>query len=531
LRDLVALTALPAVWTRTTPGEIAASLAGVLLSSLHLDLVYVALEEPGGAAPIEVARCGWGAPPDVAAVRRALEPCLAEQGPTPASVPHPAGSGWLRIAVAPVGTTRKYGVVAAGSRDADFPSRLDRLLLGVGVNQAAIALESVRLVVSEQHARAEAQAAERRLGDLVHGVDAVVWEADAATFRFTFVSRRAEQILGYPAAQWLGERDFWAAILHPEDRDRALEACRTSVREGHDCSFECRARAADGRILWLHCVVFAGDESAGARRLRGVMVNVTDRKLAEDRLRQSQKLESIGLLAGGIAHDFNNLLVGMLGGASFTLDMLPPDHPARPVLEVAVKSSQRAADLTRQLLAYAGKAQFYLERVHLTRLVRQITGLIETSLPKNAQLRMALEDDLPPVEADPAQLQQLVMNLVINAAEAIGQENSGVVVIGTGVRELSEDLVQTQYADAGIVAGRYVSLEVSDTGCGMDAATQARIFDPFFTTKFTGRGLGLAAVSGIVRGHRGAIRVASAPGRGTAVRVLLPAARGAGTPG
>jgi signal transduction histidine kinase len=261
------------------------------------------------------------------------------------------------------------------------------------------------------------------------------------------------------------------------------------------------------------------------------MVNVTDRKLAEDRLRQSQKLESIGLLAGGIAHDFNNLLVGMLGGASFTLDMLPPDHPARPVLEVAVKSSQRAADLTRQLLAYAGKAQFYLERVHLTRLVRQITGLIETSLPKNAQLRMALEDDLPPVEADPAQLQQLVMNLVINAAEAIGQENSGVVVIGTGVRELSEDLVQTQYADAGIVAGRYVSLEVSDTGCGMDAATQARIFDPFFTTKFTGRGLGLAAVSGIVRGHHGAIRVASAPGRGTAVRVLLPAARGAGTPG
>jgi CheY-like chemotaxis protein len=179
--------------------------------------------------------------------------------------------------------------------------------------------------------------------------------------------------------------------------------------------------------------------------------------------------------------------------------------------------------LTRQLLAYAGKGRFAVERIDLSRLVGEIEPLVHTSVPRMVAIQLDLGVDLPAIEADPGQIQQLVMNLIINGAEAIGEGNVGTVVVRTETRELDAEEIRREFPNDQLSPGVYIGLEVRDTGSGMDEATKKRIFDPFFTTKFQGRGLGLAAVSGIVRTHRGAIRVYSNPGRGTSFQVLLPA--------
>src|SRR5581483_9532889 len=246
----------------------------------------------------------------------------------------------------------------------------------------------------------------------------------------------------------------------------------------------------------------------------------------EEHLRQTQKLESLGVLAGGVAHDFNNLLTGILGNASLALDTTDPGHPNHAALEEVVTAAERAADLTRQLLAYAGKGRFFTRNIDLSDLVRQITNLLRTSIPKTVQLRLHLADALPPMEADVSQIQQIIMNLVINGAEAIGA-HPGTVLIQTAIQNVDEQYITT-LAPAGhpLSPGDYVCLEVHDTGCGMDDDVQARIFDPFFTTKFTGRGLGLSAVLGIVRSHKGALKVYSTPGRGSTFKLLFPVGTG-----
>ncbi len=246
------------------------------------------------------------------------------------------------------------------------------------------------------------------------------------------------------------------------------------------------------------------------------------RKELERKLRQAQKMESLGILAGGIAHDFNNLLVGMLGGVDLALLDLVPDHPARRRLDLIGQSAMRAAELCSQLLAYAGKGQFVRRALNLSELVLSTVRLFAGSLAKNIRLDFALVDDLPAVEVDPTQVRQVIMNLVTNAADAIGALDGG-VKIATGQAELPASTGLAPLLPDNVAPGVYVFLEVSDTGCGMDLETQSKMFDPFFTTKFTGRGLGLAAVLGIVRGHQGALSIRSGVGQGTTVRVLLPA--------
>src|SRR5205823_3865740 len=228
--------------------------------------------------------------------------------------------------------------------------------------------------------------------------------------------------------------------------------------------------------------------------------------------------------AGGVAHDFNNLLVGIMGNASLAIDMLPESSPLVPLLDDVVLASQKAADLTRQMLAYAGKGRFVSEPTDLSALVQDITGLVRTSISKRVRLDLKLQADLPPIEADPTQIQQLVMNLLINGAEAIG-EMPGTVTVTTGVRQVEAGNLTTHFGAQGIESGPFVFLGVIDTGCGMDEATQSRIFEPFFTTKFTGRGLGLAAALGIVRGHKGALRVESQEGKGSAFEILFPVSK------
>src|SRR5439155_11372717 len=245
---------------------------------------------------------------------------------------------------------------------------------------------------------------------------------------------------------------------------------------------------------------------AGDAREYGALIrDVTELRQSEEDLRQAQKLESIGVLAGGIAHDFNNLLTGIIGGLSFVKTSLPPDDPAYPMVVIAEQSSARAAELVAQLLAYAGKGKFVITRFDFSALISEMLPLIAASLPRTVELELLLTPGLPWIEADASQIRQIVMNLIINGAESIGAE--GTVRVLTGVSG----------------AGADIFMEVKDSGSGMSEATQAKMFDPFFTTKFTGRGLGLAAVSGIVRAHKGKMHVDSIPGQGTTFTVSFPA--------
>ncbi len=241
------------------------------------------------------------------------------------------------------------------------------------------------------------------------------------------------------------------------------------------------------------------------------------------RLQKAQKLEVLGVLAGGIAHDFNNLLVSMLGHASLAMMKLDPDSPALPSLHQVEASAERASELTRQLLAYSGKGRFVIEPVVLNEAIEEIAALLRVSLAKGVELRLDFQTELPAVEADVAQIRQLIMNLITNASDAIGPRG-GLVRVTTRVVEADSSYFDSAWLTEDLSEGFYVTLEVSDTGEGMSSETQARMFDPFFSTKPRGHGLGLAAALGIVRGHRGSVRVYSEEGKGTSIKVLLPLA-------
>lgn len=263
-------------------------------------------------------------------------------------------------------------------------------------------------------------------------------------------------------------------------------------------------------------------------RLQGavsIVSDITDRKLMDERLWHTQKLESIGVLAGGVAHDFNNLLMGILGNATLAAESLDSPMLVERALRDIARAGERAADLTRQLLAYSGKGKFVVQLVDLSRLVSGMAPLLKASFPGKVQLALNLSRDLPGVEADKTQVEQVIMNLLINAAEAIG-ENAGTIHVTTDTVSFTEDQRQ-HYVSENELVGEYVRLEVRDDGAGMDENTVRRMFDPFFTTKFLGRGLGLSAVLGIMRGHKGGVRVSSAPGSGTTFELLFPAAKAA----
>jgi PAS domain S-box-containing protein len=349
----------------------------------------------------------------------------------------------------------------------------------------------------------------------------------------TFLNPAAEKLFGFSRAEMLG-RELHEAIhrTRPDGSPYPALECPVTrcIRNGTAATDvdEVFFRK-DGTPVDISCsvapVLHEGRPAAAVL----VMHDISEKKRVDERLRESQKLESIGLLAGGIAHDFNNLLVGIVGNASLGEEMVPAGHPVTDILTRIVKTGEQAAHLTRQMLAYAGKGRFIIEPVDLSGLVRELIPLIQPSISKRISVHLDLSRAVPPVEADRSQLQQVFMNLLINAAEAIGS-GPGVVSVSTGARRVEAGHAGRP-AGAELEPGEYACLKVTDTGCGMDEATRAKIFDPFFTTKFTGRGLGLAAVAGIIRGHKGGIHVASAPGKGTSFVVLFPpAARAAPAP-
>ena len=332
-------------------------------------------------------------------------------------------------------------------------------------------------------------------------------------------------IVGGSVAELSAQNFRRLASWHEVGFDLLAEAV---LSDGVTRHMEKSVQSSFGKPVDLHCF-FSRFEADGNAHLMLIAVDVSEKRrleqekrLIEAQMLHVQKLESLGVLAGGIAHDFNNILMVVLGNADLALMRITPESPARENLMQIEQAAGRAADLARQMLAYSGKGSFVIENLSVTAIVEEMTHMLEVSISKKVVLRYNYAQELPAVSGDATQLRQVILNLVINASEAIG-DDSGVIAVSTGVMECDRAYLSDSWIDDRLSEGLYVTLEVADTGCGIDPQTIPKIFDPFFTTKFTGRGLGMAAVLGIVRGHKGAIRVQSEQGRGTSFKLLLPA--------
>lgn len=347
--------------------------------------------------------------------------------------------------------------------------------------------------------------------------------------RPALVNRAMTQMLGYSADQLRDLRftDFTLAADARADEELFGQVMR-GERETY--RMEKRYIHADGSIVWGSLGVAAvKDRDGRVTHCIGVVEDITERKRMEAELKdiqakmlQTQKLESLGVLAGGIAHDFNNLLMAIVGHAEVFLDEVPKDSRLLASAREIEIASRRGAELCRQMLAYAGRSKAAVEMTDINEIIVEMSRLLEASISKGAEVVYRLAKDLPAVRVDATQVRQILMNLVVNAAESL-EHGAGTIVVSTGARQCDRDFLSATYVDDGLPEGEYVYLEVMDTGCGMDRATAVRVFDPFFTTKFTGRGLGLASVLGIVRGNGGAIRVQSEPQQGSTFTVLFPA--------
>jgi PAS domain S-box-containing protein len=384
------------------------------------------------------------------------------------------------------------------------------------VHTALNAIERFQMLQRIEEQKSAVERGARQYQYLLNAIPQMVWMVNA--------DGRAE----YANGQWLdytgqGIADAgpsgWDELLHPDDRERTLSAWTQANQAGSVFEIEHRLRrASDGSFRWylVRAIPFR-DDSGKVTNWFGSCTEIENQKQAEAVNLQNEKLQSIGQLAAGIAHEFNNLLVIILGGASQTLESLPRSHYSRDTLLEVIRAGERAAELTRKMLAYAGKANMYMEPTDLNELVRDTCDSLRTSVPQAIQLKISAGRDLPPVATDSRQMRQVIVDLLMNALEAIREGGAGTISVRTGRTEVGEGDMPA------LRAGKYVELEVLDTGCGMNEEIQKKIFDPFFTTKFTGRGLGLAAVQGFVRSSGGGVDVDSAPGRGTRFRILLPA--------
>ncbi|MFN0136780.1 MAG: ATP-binding protein [Phycisphaerae bacterium] len=398
--------------------------------------------------------------------------------------------------------------------------------LVIATIQAAVIVQLLvqrRRRLRATQALAESEERYRRLIDTCPDA-IVVYRED----KIVFANREAAVLHGVERAEDYIGRSIWE-FLHPDDHDvtsrRIGEILRTDV---HSPLIEIRIRRTDGTFRIVESTGITCT-FGGQRCIQAVLRDITTRRELEQQRRQlenriveSQKLESLGLLAGGIAHDFNNLLTSVLGHASLARSTVPEGTNLDAALQKIEIAADRAADLCRQLLAYSGKGAVALGPVRLVSLIREMADLLRLSISKRVRLILDLHEDTPCVVGDATQLRQIVMNLITNASEAIG-DRDGTITIRCGQRECAADDFRGAPAAQDVPpAGRYAFVEVQDTGCGIAPAALPRLFEPFFTTKFTGRGLGLSAVLGIARSHGGVLLVETAEGRGTTFRVFLP---------
>lgn len=419
--------------------------------------------------------------------------------------------------------------VGAGAR-LHFRKPMDPRYLAAVVERVQRDSAFERIKATLEQKSASLQDAVRRLRLAVEHANVGLWVWDLESNRLEYSPEWKKQ-LGYVGDEISDSFTEWECRLHPDDREAAVAYVRRFLESGETAyRQEFRLRHKDGsyrRILSQGSYVFG--LGGKPTHLIGTHVDLTEfKRLEEQRIQferdllHTQKLESLGVLAGGLAHDFNNLLMAVMGQLELAqLDLDPGSEPGVAIAEALV-AVNRASELTRQLLVYSGKARQQMGDLDLNTVVNENLRLFRAAVPKQIAFDLELAPALPRLRADRAQVQQVVMNLITNAAEAISK-SSGRVVVRTGHRFFkSEELLASRLGNHP-PPGDYVWLEVEDNGCGMDEVTVKRVFDPFFTTKKTGRGLGMSSVLGILRSHRGAILVRTAPDQGTTFTVLFPA--------
>ena len=372
--------------------------------------------------------------------------------------------------------------------------------------------------------------AQQALGNLTDLISAITASVPAFILlldregRVLFINRlprghRLEDVIG------MDFRDSLSAEARPEASAAMARILEGSERE----TFDGLGWGDAGELRWYHTTLGPMTESGKLVGIVLIAMDDTERRRQEERLRdveealrQSQKLESLGVLAGGIAHDFNNLLTAIMGNLNLAQLKLPEQSPAHPHLESVENTVLKASELTRQMLAYSGKGRFSVKPHNLNVVVEEMVHLLKVTVTKKAHLTVQLGAGLPAIEGDASQLQQVIMNLVTNASEALG-DREGVIRVATGLEVLDQERILAAFPAQALDPGPYVVLEVEDTGCGMAPEVLARIFEPFFTTKVQGRGLGLSAMLGILKGHRAGISIRSRAGAGTSFQIYFPA--------
>ena len=370
----------------------------------------------------------------------------------------------------------------------------------------------------------------RRMGALKEQMDQLAMAQRLAHLGFwswRVADNHVEWSEGLYRIYGLDQHSFGASLegylerVHPGDRERVQAAIGRALETGGTFAFEERIVRPDGGTRWLRSWgTVVPDGEGKPERMMGTCLDITDQQASEEGLRQAQKLESLAVLAGGIAHDFNNLLTAILGNLELAMAVSDPGSPAAPYLERMAIGVGRASDLARQMLAYSGKGRVQVRAVDLNGLITDMTELITASLPKKARLALALDPSLLPIEADAAQIQQVVMNLVINAVESL-EGGEGLITLRTEAQPPGPEDPALLFPGGHPPPGPCAVLRVEDSGAGMAPEVLARIFDPFFTTKPTGRGLGLSAMLGILRAHHGGIKVESERGHGTRFTLLF----------
>jgi two-component system, cell cycle sensor histidine kinase and response regulator CckA len=375
--------------------------------------------------------------------------------------------------------------------------------------------------VSERKRAQEAlRGSEERFRQLAENIKEAFVVFELPANKPLYVSPVWEEMWGRPVSELFADPSLWFTVIHREDQAQ-VRASQEAMERGEPVAHTCRVVRADGTIRWVRARMFpVFDDTGRAYRVAGLIEDITEARRTEEQFRQAQRMEAVGRLAGGVAHDFNNLLMAILGYTELVLNGLGQSHPLSPDVEEIRRAGQSAAQLTRQLLAFSRRQILQPKVLDLNQILERVESLLNRLIGEDVSLRTSLTTPLARVYADPGQVEQVIVNLVINARDAMPQ--GGQLLIETRDVELDESYARQH---TGVVAGLYVMLAVSDTGNGMDEETQKRLFEPFFTTKEQGKGtgLGLATVYGIVKQSGGSVWVYSEVGRGTTFKIYLPA--------